>query len=61
MILITINCHKVFTSLDLMSKAVDDTFIVVVVVVKSDLLKRRASQSEVSGRVCPFNRLDISY
>ena len=44
-----------------MSKSVDETVIVVVVVVKSDLLKRRASQSEVSIRVCPFNRLDISY
>jgi hypothetical protein len=43
-----------------MSKSVDET-VIVVVVVKSDLLKRRASQSEVSIRVCPFNQLDISY
>jgi hypothetical protein len=43
-----------------MSQGVDET-VVVVVVLKTDLLKRRASQSEVSIRVCPFNQLDISY
>jgi hypothetical protein len=43
-----------------MSKGVDDT-VIVVGGVKSDLLKRRASQSEVSIRVFPFNQLDISY